>query len=159
MRKVTLPNQFLAEAARALADGETVKIQITGESMYPFIRSGRDTVEIVPCPPEGELPAWCCPFYQWGGNYMIHRYIGSEGSDCLMLGDGNVARIERHRACAPCRNHRPPATHLPRRRLGAGLYRPPLAPSGAMVVPAEAAPEVAVAVPQTNYKVLTPFTR
>lgn len=95
MRRVTLPNQFLAEAARALADGETVKIHITGESMYPFIRSGRDTVEIVPCPPGDELPAWCCPFYQWGGNYMIHRYIGRDGDDCLMLGDGNVARIER----------------------------------------------------------------
>ena len=25
---------------------------------------------------------------------MIHRYIGREGDDCLMLGDGNVARIE-----------------------------------------------------------------
>ena len=89
MRRVTLPNQFLAEAARALADGETVKIHITGESMYPFIRSGRDTVEIVPCPPGGELPAWCCPFYQWGGNYMIHRYIGRDGDDCLI----RIARI------------------------------------------------------------------
>lgn len=97
MRRITLPNRFLEEAAQALAHGETVKIQITGDSMYPFIRSGKDTVEIVPCPPDGELPDWCCPFYQWEGKYMIHRYIGREGDDCLMLGDGNLARIERVR--------------------------------------------------------------
>ena len=97
MRRITLPNRFLEEAAQALARGETVKIQITGDSMYPFIRSGKDTVEIVPCPPDGELPAWCCPFYQWEGKYMIHRYIGREGDYCLMLGDGNLARIERVR--------------------------------------------------------------
>lgn len=97
MRRITLPNRFLEEAAQALAHGETVKIQITGDSMYPFIRSGKDTVEIVPCPPHGDLPAWCCPFYQWEGKYMIHRYIGSEGDYCLMLGDGNLARIERVR--------------------------------------------------------------
>ena len=94
MRKIILPNDFLGEAARALAEGQTVKIHITGESMYPFIRSGKDIVEIVPCPPEGELPAWCCPFYQWEGRYMVHRYIGRKGEDCLMLGDGNLARIE-----------------------------------------------------------------
>lgn len=26
---------------------------------------------------------------------MIHRYIGREGEEYLMMGDGNVARIER----------------------------------------------------------------
>ena len=26
---------------------------------------------------------------------MIHRYIGREGDECLMLGDGNVVRVER----------------------------------------------------------------
>lgn len=95
MRKVTLPNEFLGEAAEALKKGERVRIFITGQSMYPFIRSGKDTVEIVPCPPEGELPELCCPFYCWEGHYMIHRYIGRRGDDYLMLGDGNLARIER----------------------------------------------------------------
>lgn len=95
MRKLTVTNDFLAEAAEILKQGQTVKLLVGGESMYPFIRGGTDLVEVVPCPPEGELPLWCCPFYQWQGGYMIHRYIGKEGDDCLMLGDGNVARIER----------------------------------------------------------------
>lgn len=95
MRKLVVPNSFLAEAAEALKRGEEVKLHIDGQSMYPFIRGGIDLVEVVPCPPEGDLPDWCCPFYLWEGRYMIHRYIGSEGDECLMLGDGNIARIER----------------------------------------------------------------
>lgn len=26
---------------------------------------------------------------------MVHRYVGSAGDECLMLGDGNLARVER----------------------------------------------------------------
>ena len=62
--------------------------------MYPFIRGGIDLVELVPCDSDSELPAWCCPFYCWQGRYMVHRYIGCNGNDCLMLGDGNLARVE-----------------------------------------------------------------
>ena len=95
MRKITVTNHFLAGAAEALKQGQTVKLLIGGQSMYPFIRGGIDLVEIIPCPAEGELPAWCCPFYQWEDRYMIHRYIGREGDEYLMMGDGNVARVER----------------------------------------------------------------
>ena len=97
MRKLIVPNSFLSEAAEALRAGQTVKLHIDGQSMYPFIHGGKDLVEVVPCPPEGELPLYCCPFYQWEGRYMIHRYIGREGDECLMLGDGNLVRIERVR--------------------------------------------------------------
>lgn len=95
MRKIVLTNSFLAEAAEALQQGQTVKLLIGGESMYPFIKGGIDLVEIVPYVSKDELSIWSCPFYQWEGRYMIHRYIGKEGNDYLMLGDGNVARIER----------------------------------------------------------------
>lgn len=63
--------------------------------MYPFIRGGVDLVEVIPCASDDELPAWCCPFFLWEGRYMIHRYIGRDGDDYLMLGDGNMARLER----------------------------------------------------------------
>lgn len=95
MRKLVVGNEFLAEAAKALRQGQAVKVRIDGWSMYPFIRGGKDLVELVPCDDHSELPAWCCPFYYWEGHYMVHRYIGREGDDCLMLGDGNLARIER----------------------------------------------------------------
>ena len=95
MRKIVLSNGFFVEAAEALKKGQTVKLLIGGQSMYPFIRGGMDLVEVIPFPTEDELPAWCCPFYHWEGRYMIHRCIGREGDDYLMMGDGNVVRIER----------------------------------------------------------------
>ena len=95
MRKIVLSNGFFVEAAEALKKGQTVKLLVGGQSMYPFIRGGMDLVEVIPFSTEDELPAWCCPFYQWEGRYMIHRYIGREDDDYLMMGDGNVARIER----------------------------------------------------------------
>ena len=88
-------NNFFNEAAKALKQGQTVKLLIGGHSMYPFIRGGIDLVEVVPFSFEEELPAWCCPFYQWNGKYLIHRYIGKKGNEYMMLGDGNLARIER----------------------------------------------------------------
>lgn len=94
MRKIVVPNRFLAVAEEELRAGRSVRVQIDGQSMYPFIRGGADEVEIVPCPPDGELPAWCCPFYRWEGRYMIHRYVGTEGDRCVMLGDGNLVRRE-----------------------------------------------------------------
>ena len=96
MRRVVVPNRFLALAEEELRAGRSVRVQIDGESMYPFIRGGADEVEILPCPPEGELPAWCCPFYRWEGRYMIHRYIGTDADGrCLLFGDGNLVRRER----------------------------------------------------------------
>ena len=95
MRKIVLSNGFFLEAAEALKKGQTVKLLVGGQSMYPFIRGGRDLIEVIPYPAKGELPGWCCPFYQWEGRYMIHRYIGHEGDECLMMGDGNIVRIER----------------------------------------------------------------
>lgn len=97
MRKLIVPNSFLSMAEEELRAGRSVRLYIDGTSMYPFIRGGVDEVEVVPCPPEGDLPAWCCPFYCWEGRYMIHRYIGTEGGNCVMLGDGNLARREKVR--------------------------------------------------------------
>lgn len=95
MRRLVVANEFLAEAAETLKQGKSVKVRIDGQSMYPFIKGGRDLVEIVPLAADAEMPAWCCPFYCWEGRFMVHRYIGSEGDECLMLGDGNLVRVER----------------------------------------------------------------
>lgn len=95
MRKIVISNDFLSLAEEELRAGRSVRLHIDGQSMYPFIRGGADEVEIVPCAAEGELPRWCCPFYRWEGRYMIHRYLGVENGECVMLGDGNLARLER----------------------------------------------------------------
>ena len=48
MRKIVVSNNFFNEAAKALKQGQTVKLLIGGHSMYPFIRGGIDLVEVVP---------------------------------------------------------------------------------------------------------------
>ena len=95
MRKLVVPNSFFAEAAEALRSGQSVRLHVNGQSMYPFIHGGKDEIEIVPYDGKTPLEPWCCPFYQWKGNYMIHRYIGMDGDLCQMLGDGNIYRIEK----------------------------------------------------------------
>ena len=94
MRKLVVPNSFFAEATEALRNGQSVRLHVDGQSMYPFIHGGKDEIEIVPYDGQSSLEPWSCPFYQWRGNYMIHRFIGMNGDLCQMLGDGNLYRIE-----------------------------------------------------------------
>lgn len=94
MRKISVPNGFLAEAAETLRKGQAVTLRIDGNSMYPFIRGGRDLVEIVPCPPGTRPIPWACYFYCWEGQYMVHRYVGQKAGTLCMMGDGNLGRIE-----------------------------------------------------------------
>ena len=94
MKQLILQNAFLAEAANLLDEGCTVRVRIGGESMFPFIRGGEDEVEIVPFVPGQSLPLWSCLFYQWRGRYMVHRYIGRNGDNYCMMGDGNLVQVE-----------------------------------------------------------------
>ena len=94
MRKLVVPNSFFAEAAEALRNGRSVRLHVDGQSMYPFIHGGKDEILINPYDGVSPLEPWCCLFYQWGGNYMIHRLVETDGETCRMLGDGNLCRLE-----------------------------------------------------------------
>lgn len=94
MRRLKVDNSFLAEAMESLRKGQVIRIKINGQSMYPFIRGGRDIVELVPFMPTERLELWKCYLCYWEGTYFIHRYIGMKEDTCLFLGDGNLARIE-----------------------------------------------------------------
>lgn len=92
--KLILPNGYLQFAEEELREGRSVTILADGCSMVPFIKGGKDKVEIRPLEKDETLQPLCCPFYKWNGHYMIHRYIGNEGSKYVMLGDGNLGRYE-----------------------------------------------------------------
>lgn len=93
MRTLSVPNAFFEEAAAMLRAGKTVKMRVCGQSMYPFLHSGKDLVELVPYP-GGDLPLWTVVFYRWEGQYMIHRIVGTDEERYQMMGDGNIYRIE-----------------------------------------------------------------
>lgn len=94
MRRLKVDNGFLAEATEALRKGQAIRIKINGQSMYPFIRGGRDIVELVPFMAAEQPELWKCYLCYWKGTYFVHRYIGIKGDACLFLGDGNLARVE-----------------------------------------------------------------
>lgn len=93
-KRMVLKNQFLASVADMLSEGKKVRIRIDGESMYPFIRGGKDEVELIPYTVSRPLQLGECIFYEWKGQFMIHRYIGRKEDKYLMMGDGNLVQIE-----------------------------------------------------------------
>lgn len=96
MRTLTVPNSFFEQAAESLRAGRTVRMRALGDSMYPFIRGGKDEILLVPfLTGTDELPLWGAAFYQWKGHYMVHRLIRREGDALVFLGDGNVYQEEK----------------------------------------------------------------
>lgn len=95
--KLILPNEFLKIAEEELKEGRSVRILADGKSMYPFIHGGQDIAEIEPLGKEEELVKWRAYFFRWKGNYIIHRFLGEENGEYIMLGDGNLKYEERPR--------------------------------------------------------------
>lgn len=72
---------------RELAEsGHEVCVRVSGRSMYPFLRDGRDTAFFKV--PGRELRVGDIVFYQRAnGQYILHRICKIDGSGLYMLGD------------------------------------------------------------------------
>lgn len=88
-------NKFLEEVATLVGEGSSVRVRINGSSMYPFIKGGKDEVELAPYHKGMILPLWTCVFFRWNDSYVIHRYIGKEKEYFCFMGDGNLAQVEK----------------------------------------------------------------
>ena len=96
MEKKIIPNELLlGEVSRLVADGETVTIMTKGSSMLPFIIGGRDSVVLER--PEELMPGMIVLAFVDGCRYVLHRIISVEGDVVTLMGDGNIARVERCR--------------------------------------------------------------
>ncbi|MCQ2178654.1 MAG: S24/S26 family peptidase [Bacteroidales bacterium] len=94
--KMTLPNEILlAEVNRMLQEGHPVIIMAKGNSMLPFIRGGKDNVELVrnSNPAVGDLAL--CEIAP--GHYVLHRIIRIKDGTITMKGDGNLRGTEQCR--------------------------------------------------------------
>lgn len=94
-KKTRVPNAYFEQVAAMLQEGKHVRLKVLGDSMFPIIRGGKDEIELVPRNEVKKLKLFTALFYQWQGQYMIHRYIRKEGNELILLGDGNVYREER----------------------------------------------------------------
>ena len=78
-----------------LAEGKDVVIPTKGNSMIPFIRGGRDSVNLrrLDTLEVGDIVL----AEVREGTYVLHRVIGLEGDAVTLMGDGNRRGVERCR--------------------------------------------------------------
>lgn len=87
-------SSFFHEVSLLLSEGRPVTLRAKGDSMYPFIVGGRDSVVLHPVAQvrAGDIVLACLP----SGSYVLHRVHRMEPDGTVVLmGDGNVGRVER----------------------------------------------------------------
>lgn len=86
---MTFPNHILIpEVERLVNEGICVTMRVKGNSMLPFIRGGRDSVELQKAKllrPKSIVLARLAD-----GSYVVHRIIKLTGDDVELMGDGNL---------------------------------------------------------------------
>ncbi|MGN0198207.1 MAG: S24/S26 family peptidase [Candidatus Cryptobacteroides sp.] len=89
MDKMTLANsEFFATVEDGIARGKNVTIIPKGNSMMPFIRSGKDSVILSPA--GDEIAVGDIVLFKLGGRHILHRIIHVEGDRLTSMGDGNI---------------------------------------------------------------------
>lgn len=94
MKKVVMHNNvLLPEVARLVAQGEDVTLCVKGVSMLPFIRGGRDSVTLTAV---NEIKDYDIVLAEVADEvYVLHRVVGIEGDQVILMGDGNICGRER----------------------------------------------------------------
>lgn len=85
---------LVEEAALLLEEGREVCFTPSGTSMLPFIRGGEDRVKLkkLPSVSTGDIVLARLP-----DRDVLHRVIGMEGENVILMGDGNLSETERCR--------------------------------------------------------------
>ena len=92
MKKVP-NNTFFALVENEIAEGKPVRFRLKGNSMFPLLRNGKDSVILEKCLP-GELKPMDVVLFRYRGSYVLHRIIQRTGVDLLMQGDGSIVSME-----------------------------------------------------------------
>jgi signal peptidase len=69
-----------------LRDGRTVRLELTGHSMTPFIRSG-DEVTLAPCPRGRPRPGDVVAYVAGVDRLVVHRIVGRAAGRLVARGD------------------------------------------------------------------------
>lgn len=92
-QKVSIPNEIILGAvSRLVSEGHTTVILTKGNSMSPFIRGDRDSVELSA---PGDLKVGDIALAQiTPGHYVLHRIFRIDGDSITLKGDGNLNGTE-----------------------------------------------------------------
>lgn len=63
---------------------------VVGNSMYPMLRSRRDTIVVRPC--TGRLRQYDVALYKRGGKYVLHRVLEVRPEDYVIRGDNCLGK-------------------------------------------------------------------
>jgi signal peptidase I len=85
--------EICEEAGRIVSTGETVELKITGGSMRPYLRSGKDIIVLSPFQ-KGDLKPGAIVLFCWEGRYMAHRIVKVDKELLIIQGDGSCYRYE-----------------------------------------------------------------
>ncbi|MBO4757298.1 MAG: S24/S26 family peptidase [Bacteroidales bacterium] len=96
MNKVVVPNSILlGEVKSMLAEGKDVVIPTKGNSMLPFIRGGRDSVNLRRLDTLEVGDIVLAEIRE--GVYVLHRVFAVDGDSVTLKGDGNLRNVEQCR--------------------------------------------------------------
>ena len=88
MKKVP-NNTFFSLVEEEIAEGKPVRFRLKGNSMFPLLRNGKDSVILEKCLPD-ELKPMDVVLFRYRGSYVLHRIIQRMGDDLLIQGDGSI---------------------------------------------------------------------
>ena len=85
--------QIIEEAIRLVDEGISVTLPVNGYSMLPFIIGAKESV-VLQKPDKLKV---CDIVLAWADNsrYVVHRIILFDGSNVILMGDGNLVGTER----------------------------------------------------------------
>ena len=82
---------FCVEAE--LAEGRPVRFRLKGNSMYPLLRNGKDSVIPEKCNLD-TLKPMDVVLFRYKGNHVLHRILRIENNQLLIQGDGSFVAKE-----------------------------------------------------------------
>ncbi len=83
-----LPNEaFFEWVEEELSQDRPVTFRVRGNSMFPLLKDGKDSVMLYPCVGE-ELRVMDVVLFKYKGRHVMHRIVSIDGDKLSMQGDG-----------------------------------------------------------------------
>lgn len=90
-----IPNEvFFAWVESEIAEGNSVRFRMKGQSMFPLLRNGVDEVVLYPCTEE-ELQPMDVVLFRYQDRHVLHRILRREGGWLYLQGDGSYVAKEK----------------------------------------------------------------
>jgi hypothetical protein len=91
--KTIANDTFFAWVEAELAEGRPVRFCLKGNSMFPLLRNGKDTVILEKCN-QDTLKPMDVVLFRYKGNHVLHRILRRENNQLLIQGDGSFVAKE-----------------------------------------------------------------